>query len=97
MDHEKSNAVDAYGFGALPIAGGSLDSLGKIEEGAIGLVSQCNGCQDMEGGNAIFWASCPATETETAACGFSIPSHSISVNVGTTDPLNLMTVRCIKD
>lgn len=97
MDHEKTNAVDAYGFGALPIAGGSLDSLGKIKEGAIGLVSQCNGCQDMEGGNAIFWASCPATETETAACGFSIPSHSVSVNVGTTDPLYLMTVRCIKD
>ena len=97
-DHEQSNAVDAYGFGALPIAGGSLDSSGKVDDDwAIGLISQCNGCKDMEGGGAIFWASCPATETEMAACAFSMAANSVSVSVGTTNPLNLIPIRCLKD
>ena len=97
-DHDPDLAVDAYGFGALPIAGGSLDSSGKVDDDwAIGLISQCNGCKDMEGGGAIFWASCPATETEMAACAFSMAANRRSVITGTTNPLNLIPIRCLKD
>lgn len=96
-DHEQSGAVDAYGFGALPIGGGRLDSLGRVEDKDVGILFQCSTCQDMEGGGAIFWASCPATETEMAACAFSMAANRRSVITGTTNPLNLIPIRCLKD
>ena len=90
------DAVDAYGFGAMPMGKGQLDSLGKLKnDGFSTIVYSCSNCSDFKGGEALFWSHWHDSETRPYV--FSLLEKRHSLVSYKSDAYNVSTVRCIKD